>query len=97
MQKKLTCFSKHIINCSYFSSAAVCSTSNLRSMVFGSRTWIGEGTIIIMAGVGKYMIIGSGCIVTWPAPSNIVAVGNPVRPKLERKANSDVRKTIKVR
>jgi len=44
----------------------------------GSRTWIGEGAII-MADVGPSAIVSAGAVVTKPMPARCIIGGNPAR------------------
>ncbi len=52
-------------------------------ITIGERTWIGEGSIV-MADLGKDVIIGGGSVVTRSIPDNRVAMGNPARPVVKR-------------
>jgi acetyltransferase-like isoleucine patch superfamily enzyme len=54
------------------------------SVKIGASSWIGEGSIV-MANVGENTIIGSGSVVVKDIPDRVVAVGNPAKPRSERK------------
>jgi acetyltransferase-like isoleucine patch superfamily enzyme len=63
--------------------ASEMNTIKYNQITIGSRSWIGEGAIV-MADVGSDTIIGSGSIVTKPIPDKMVAMGNPAVVRFER-------------
>lgn len=51
----------------------------LRGVVIGEGSWIGENVCIIGASVGKHCVIGANSVVTKDIPDYSVAVGTPAR------------------
>ena len=51
----------------------------LKPVVIGDGTWIGEGVTVIGASVGKQSIIGANSVVTKDIPDYCIAVGAPAK------------------
>jgi len=56
----------------------------LRTIRIGRDCWIGSGAVIL-ADVGDHCVIGAGSVVTKPVPSFKIVVGNPARPRGDRR------------
>jgi acetyltransferase-like isoleucine patch superfamily enzyme len=52
--------------------------SSLTQIVIGSRTWIGEGAIL-MANVGSGCMVAAGAVVSAGVPDGVMVAGNPAR------------------
>ena len=52
--------------------------TSLRQIVIGSRTWIGEGAIL-MANVGNGCMVAAGAVVSVGVPDGVMVAGNPAR------------------
>lgn len=63
------------------------STSQFDKITIGSRTWIGEGAIVLSS-VGDDCIISAGSIVTRPILDGFIVAGNPARPTLMRQVRN---------
>lgn len=59
----------------------------LRPVVIGEGSWIGENVCVIGASVGKHCVIGANAVVTKDIPDYCVAVGVPAR--VVKKYNHD--------
>ena len=59
----------------------------LKSVVIGEGSWIGENVCIIGASVGKHCVIGANAVVTKDIPDYSIAVGIPAR--VIKKYNSE--------
>lgn len=53
-------------------------TTRRTTLHVGSRSWIGEGAII-MADVGENCVVGAGSVVTKELPAGTTAAGNPAK------------------
>jgi acetyltransferase-like isoleucine patch superfamily enzyme len=53
-------------------------TTRRTTIQVGSRSWIGEGAIIL-ADVGENCVIGAGSVVTKALPAGMTAAGNPAK------------------
>lgn len=53
-------------------------TTRRTTIHVGSRSWIGEGAII-MADVGENCVVGAGSVVTKTLPAGTTAAGNPAK------------------
>lgn len=51
----------------------------LKGVVIGEGSWIGENVCIIGASVGRHCVIGANAVVTKDIPDYSVAVGSPAR------------------
>jgi acetyltransferase-like isoleucine patch superfamily enzyme len=51
----------------------------------GEGTWVGSGAIV-MADVGKHVVVAAGAVVTKPLPDYVVAAGVPARIIRDRRA-----------
>lgn len=51
--------------------------SEVREVIVGEGSWIGENVSIIGAKIGKHCVIGANSVVTKDIPDYCVAVGNP--------------------
>lgn len=51
----------------------------LRPVVIGEGSWLGEHVCVIGASVGKHSVIGANSVVTHDVPDYCVAVGSPAR------------------
>ena len=51
----------------------------LKDVVIGEGSWIGENVCIIGASVGKHCVIGANSVVTHDIPDYSVAVGSPAK------------------
>jgi virginiamycin A acetyltransferase len=52
--------------------------ASLSQIVIGSRTWIGEGAIL-MANVGSGCMVAAGAVVSAGVPDGVMVAGNPAR------------------
>ena len=52
--------------------------TSLAQIVIGSRTWIGEGAIL-MANVGSGCMVAAGAVVSAGVPDGVMVAGNPAR------------------
>ena len=52
--------------------------TSLAQIVIGSRTWIGEGAIL-MASVGSGCMVAAGAVVSAGVPDGVMVAGNPAR------------------
>lgn len=52
--------------------------TSLSQIVIGSRTWIGEGAIL-MANVGNGCMVAAGTVVSAGVPDGVMVAGNPAR------------------
>ena len=52
--------------------------TSLAQIVIGSRTWIGEGAIL-MANVGHGCMVAAGAVVSAGVPDGVMVAGNPAR------------------
>jgi virginiamycin A acetyltransferase len=52
--------------------------ASLTQIVIGSRTWIGEGAIL-MANVGTGCMVAAGAVVSAGVPDGVMVAGNPAR------------------
>ena len=62
----------------------------LKDVVIGSGSWIGENVSILGASIGKQSIIGAGSVVVKDIPDYSIAVGNPA--KVVKKYNFETKK-----
>jgi acetyltransferase-like isoleucine patch superfamily enzyme len=53
-------------------------TTRFDTVVVGSRSWVGEGAII-MADVGRACVVSAGAVVGKPVPDGCLVGGNPAR------------------
>lgn len=51
----------------------------LKEVVIGEGSWIGENVCVIGASIGKHCVIGANSVVTHDIPDYSVAVGSPAR------------------
>lgn len=51
---------------------------NLRLVRIGAGSWIGSNAVV-MADVGREVIVAAGAVVTQPLPDNVIAAGVPAR------------------
>lgn len=56
----------------------IVSTTRRTTLHVGSRSWIGEGAVIL-ADVGENCIVGAGSVVTKTLPAGTTAAGNPAK------------------
>ena len=52
--------------------------TSLTQIVIGSRTWVGEGAIL-MANVGSGCMVAAGAVVSDGVPDGVMVAGNPAR------------------
>jgi acetyltransferase-like isoleucine patch superfamily enzyme len=52
--------------------------TSLAQIVIGSRTWIGEGAIL-MSSVGSGCMVAAGAVVSAAVPDGVMVAGNPAR------------------
>ena len=76
-------------------SGAITHEHYFRKVTIGSRTWIGEGSVVL-ANVGSDSVVSAGSVVTKDAPPNITAVGNPARfiPRAQQLVASTVAEVV---
>lgn len=56
-----------------------------KKVTIGSNVWVGMGTIILPGvNIGDNSIIGAGSIVTRDIDENVIAYGQPCKPKRRR-------------
>lgn len=67
---------------------------NIRKVIIGEGSWIGEKVSILGASVGKHSIIGANSVVTKNIPDYSVAVGSPA--KVIKKYNFETKEWDKV-
>lgn len=58
-----------------------------RLVTVGAGSWIGSNAVVL-ADVGRNVIVGAGAVVTSPLPDNVVAAGVPARVVKQRAARS---------
>ena len=51
----------------------------LKAVVIGDHTWLGENVVVLGACVGKHCVIGSNSVVVKDIPDYCIAVGSPAR------------------
>lgn len=51
----------------------------LRDVVIGEGSWLGENVCVIGASIGKHCVIGANSVVTHDIPDYCVAVGSPAK------------------